>query len=185
MDIWDANIYSFSVFQDMIIDKDILYKKLNLQNVAFVISCTKFSNSTGNLRLKMPQLRKNRKRIYYLIMWNQVFCKLTEKKIVPPNSYYFTQKSNIFKPLYLAKEFLGEIWRFKYSIGSESNVFIIWKRSFLLLQLLTYILNKFDFLAPCADCRGRGGRMDTFRLPSNNIFKKLKSYLSNTSEDLL
>ena len=185
MDIWDANIYSFSVFQDMIIDKDILYKKLNLQNVAFVISCTKFSNSTGNLRLKMPQLRKNRKRIYYLIMWNQVFCKLTEKKIVPPNSYYFTQKSNIFKPLYLAKEFLGEIWRFKYSIGSESNVFIIWKRRFLLLHLLTYILNKFDFLAPCADCRGRGGRMDTFRLPSNNIFKKLKSYLSNTSEDLL
>ena len=65
----------------MIIDKDILYKKLNSQNVVFVISCSKFSNSTGNLRLKMPQLRKNRKRIYSLIMWNQVICKLTEKKL--------------------------------------------------------------------------------------------------------
>ena len=29
----------------------------------------------------MPQLRKNRKRIYSLIMWNQVICKLTEKKL--------------------------------------------------------------------------------------------------------
>ena len=145
MDIWDPFIYFFSVFQDMIIDKHILYKKLNSQNVVFVISCSKFSNSTGNLRLKMPQLRKNRKRIYSLIMWNQVICKLTEKKILPPNSYYFTQKSNIFKSLYLAKKTFGEIWRFKYSIGSESNVFIIWKRCFLLLQLLTYILNNLIF----------------------------------------
>ena len=46
MDIRDTAICSLNVSKDMIIDKNILYKKFNSQN-DFVISYSKFSNSTG------------------------------------------------------------------------------------------------------------------------------------------
>ena len=37
------------------------------------------------------------------------FC-ISTKQSLSPNSYYFTHKSCVFKPLYLAAEFLGKIF---------------------------------------------------------------------------